>query len=301
MTDQSHPTLGARLLAEGVGTAFLVAVVVGSGIMAQRLSPNDVGLQLLENAAATAGALIALILALGPVSGAHFNPIVSLVTRLFGGLTNRELALYSVVQIIGGCVGTMIANIMFELDVVNWSTKDRSSGALWFSEIIATIGLVVVIFCIVRSGRASAVPYAVGVWIGGAYWFTSSTSFANPAVDFARSMSNTFAGIKPSSIPGFLIAQLIGGILAFILVKTLYPVAKEEKRCQRTSQKFSLCAFIMLDDRKWLQHFCNIMRVTKLWYDPLEPLPQKPSMSLWLKRCLKRASIYLPMVRNQKN
>jgi len=204
-----------------------VAVVVGSGIMAQRLSPNDVGLQLLENAAATTGGLIALILALGPVSGAHFNPVVSLVTRLFGGLNNRELALYSVVQIIGGCVGSMIANIMFELDVVNWSTKDRSSGALWFSEVIATIGLVMVIFGIVRSGRTTAVPYAVGVWIGGAYWFTSSTSFANPAVDFARSMSNTFAGIKPSSIPGFLIAQLIGGILAYILVRKLYPVAKE--------------------------------------------------------------------------
>ena len=123
----SQPSLSVRLLAEGVGTAFLVAVVVGSGIMAQRLSPNDVGLQLLENAAATTGGLIALILALGPVSGAHFNPVVSLVTRLFGGLTNRELALYSIVQIIGGCVGAMIANIMFELDAVNWSTKDRSS------------------------------------------------------------------------------------------------------------------------------------------------------------------------------
>jgi len=161
---ESHvrPTLGVRLLAEGVGTAFLVAVVVGSGIMAQRLSPNDVGLQLLENAAATTGALIALILALGPVSGAHFNPVVSLVTRLFGGLTNKELALYSIVQLVGGCIGAMIANIMFELDAVNWSTKDRSLGALWFSEMIATIGLVVVIFCIVRSGRASAVPYAVG-------------------------------------------------------------------------------------------------------------------------------------------
>jgi arsenate reductase len=228
---ESHvrPTLGVRLLAEGVGTAFLVAVVVGSGIMAQRLSPNDDGLQLLENAAATTGALIALILALGPVSGAHFNPVVSLVTRLFGGLTNKELALYSIVQIVGGCIGAMIANIMFELDAVNWSTKDRSSGALWFSEMIATIGLVVVIFCIVRSGRASAVPYAVGVWIGAAYWFTSSTSFANPAVDFARSMSDTFAGIKPSSIPGFLIAQFVGGIVAFFLVKTLYPIAKEGK------------------------------------------------------------------------
>jgi glycerol uptake facilitator-like aquaporin len=225
----TQPTLIARLTAEAVGTALLVATVVGSGIMAQRLSPDDVGLQLLENAAATVGALIALILALGPVSGAHFNPVVSLVTRLFGGLSTRDTILYSLVQIAGGCIGAMIANVMFELDVVNLSTKDRSSGALWFSEVIATIGLVLIIFCIVRSGRASAVPYAVGVWIGGAYWFTSSTSFANPAVDFARSLSDSFAGIKPSSIPGFLIAQIVGGLLAFVLVKILYPVARDEE------------------------------------------------------------------------
>jgi len=225
----TQPTLIARLTAEAVGTALLVATVVGSGIMAQRLSPDDVGLQLLENAAATVGALIALILALGPVSGAHFNPVVSMVTRLFGGLSTRDMILYSLVQIAGGCIGAMIANVMFELDVVNLSTKDRSSGALWFSEVIATIGLVLIIFCIVRSGRASAVPYAVGVWIGGAYWFTSSTSFANPAVDFARSLSNSFAGIKPSSIPGFLIAQIVGGLLAYVLVKALYPVAHDEE------------------------------------------------------------------------
>ena len=229
MSKITRPTLIARLTAEAVGTALLVATVVGSGIMAQRLSPDDVGLQLLENAAATTGALIALILALGPVSGAHFNPVVSMVARLFGGLSTRDTVLYSLVQIAGGCIGAMIANVMFELDVVNLSTKDRSSAALWFSEVIATIGLVLIIFCIVRSGRASAVPYAVGVWIGGAYWFTSSTSFANPAVDFARSLSNSFAGIKPSSIPGFLIAQIVGGLLAFVLVKVLYPVARDEE------------------------------------------------------------------------
>ena len=229
MTQTAQPTLIARLTAEAVGTALLVATVVGSGIMAQRLSPDDVGLQLLENAAATVGALIALILALGPVSGAHFNPVVSMVTRLFGGLSTRDTILYSLVQIAGGCIGAMIANVMFELDVVNLSTRDRSSGALWFSEVIATIGLVLIIFCIVRSGRASAVPYAVGVWIGGAYWFTSSTSFANPAVDFARSLSDSFAGIKPSSIPGFLIAQIVGGLLAYLLVKVLYPVARDEE------------------------------------------------------------------------
>jgi len=229
VTQTAQPALIARLTAEAVGTALLVATVVGSGIMAQRLSPDDVGLQLLENAAATVGALIALILALGPVSGAHFNPVVSMVTRLFGGLSTRDTILYSLVQIAGGCIGAMIANVMFELDVVNLSTKDRSSGALWFSEVIATIGLVLIIFCIVRSGRASAVPYAVGVWIGGAYWFTSSTSFANPAVDFARSLSDSFAGIKPSSIPGFLIAQIVGGLLAYVLVKVLYPVARDEE------------------------------------------------------------------------
>lgn len=233
MSQITQPTLIARLTAEAVGTALLVATVVGSGIMAQRLSPDDVGLQLLENAAATVGALIALILALGPVSGAHFNPVVSMVTRLFGGLSTRDTILYSLVQIAGGCIGAMIANVMFELDVVNLSTKDRSSGALWFSEVIATTGLVLIIFCIVRSGRASAVPYAVGVWIGGAYWFTSSTSFANPAVDFARSLSDSFAGIKPSSIPGFLIAQIIGGLLAFVLVKVLYPVARDEEAKQQ--------------------------------------------------------------------
>lgn len=203
----------------------MVAGVVGSGIMAQRLSPDDVGLQLLENAAATTAVLIALILALAPVSGAHFNPVVSLVTRLFGGLSTKDTVWYSMVQIVGGCVGAMIANVMFELDAVNWSTKDRSSGALWFSEVIATLGLVVIIFCIVRSGRGSAVPYAVGVWIGGAYWFTSSTSFANPAVDLARSLSDSFAGIRPSSIPGFLIAQIIGGLLGYVFVKVLYPEA----------------------------------------------------------------------------
>lgn len=223
-----RPTLRARLLAEALGTALLVMAVVGSGIMAQRLSPDDVGLQLLENAAATVGALIALILALGPVSGAHFNPVVSLVTRLFGGLTTRETVAYSIAQIAGGCVGAMAANVMFELDLVNLSTKDRSSGALWLSEAIATLGLVLIIFAIARSGRSSAIPYAVGVWIGGAYWFTSSTSFANPAVDFARSLSDTFAGIEPASIPGFLLAQVIGGLAGYVVVRVLYPTAHDE-------------------------------------------------------------------------
>ena len=221
MPQITQPTLIARLTAEAVGTALLVATVVGSGILAQRLSPDDVGLQLLENAAATVGALIALILALGPVSGAHFNPVVSMVTRLFGGLSTRDTILYSLVQIAGGCIGAMIANVMFELDVVNLSTKDRSSGALWFSEVIATIGLVLIIFCIVRSGRASAVPYAVGVWIGGAYWFTSSTSLANPAVTISRAFTESFAGIAPKSVPLFILMQIMGCAIALPLLRYL--------------------------------------------------------------------------------
>jgi glycerol uptake facilitator-like aquaporin len=219
-----RPTaLPRRLLAEAVGSAFLVMAVVGSGIMAQRLSPSDVGLQLLENAAATAGALIALILMFGAVSGAHFNPIVTLVDRLFGSIDTASAGLYVVAQTVGACLGAMLANIMFELPAVNLSTKVRSSGALWLSEVIATIGLLLVIHGCVRTGRVSAVPFAVGLWIGGAYWFTSSTSFANPAVTIARTLSDTFAGIKPSSAPMFILMQCIGGALAYGLIRVLYP------------------------------------------------------------------------------
>ena len=202
---------------------LLAAAVIGSGIMASRLSPNDVGLQLLENAAATAGALIGLILMFGAVSGAHFNPAVTLVDRMFGTITTTDTILYTIAQIVGGCVGAVIANIMFELDPINISTKSRSSGALWLSEVVATIGLLLVIHGCVRTGRASAVPFAVGVWIGGAYWFTSSTSFANPAVTVARMLSDSFAGIKPSSAPMFIGMQLVGAVLAFVLIRFLYP------------------------------------------------------------------------------
>jgi len=212
-----------RLVAEALGTCLLIIAVVGSGIMASRLSPDDIGLQLLENAAATAGALIALILMFGAVSGAHFNPIVSLVDRLLGTLSTRDTACYALAQTAGGCVGTILANLMFELDAINLSTKTRSSGALWLSEVIATIGLLLVIHGCVRTGRASAVPFAVGAWIGGAYWFTSSTSFANPAVTVARMLSDTFAGIEPSSAPMFIVMQLVGALLAFGLIRFLYP------------------------------------------------------------------------------
>jgi glycerol uptake facilitator-like aquaporin len=216
--------LARKLTAEALGTAFLIIAVVGSGIMAQRLSPDDVGLQLLENAAATAGALIGLILMLGPVSGAHFNPVVTLSFRYFNQLTNRETIGFIGAQIIGGCIGSVLTNVMFELDAINLSTKTRSSGALWLSEVIATVGLLLLIHGVVRSGRGPAVPFAVGAWIGGAYWFTSSTSFANPAVTVARMLSNTFAGIRPASAPMFIVMQLVGLVVALSLVLLLHPV-----------------------------------------------------------------------------
>ncbi|MEZ5382363.1 MAG: MIP/aquaporin family protein [Microthrixaceae bacterium] len=217
--------LSRRLAAEALGTAFLIVAVIGSGIMASRLSPGDTGLQLLENAAATGGALIGLILMFGAVSGAHFNPVVSLVDRLLGTITTAELAGYAAAQTVGGCLGALAANLMFELPIVELSTTQRSSAALWFSEVIATVGLLLVIQGCVRTGRAAAVPYAVGAWIAGAYWFTSSTSFANPAVTIARTLSDSFAGIAPSSAPMFIGMQVLGAAVAFGLVRLFYPHA----------------------------------------------------------------------------
>ena len=215
--------LARRLVAEGIGTGFLVIAVVGSGIMASRISPNDTGLQLLENAAATAAALIGLILIFGAISGAHFNPVVTLVDRAFGSISTRDAGLYVAAQVVGGCVGAMLANLMFELPAIELSTKGRSSPALWLSEIIATVGLLLVIHGCVRTGRANVVAFAVGIWIGGAYWFTSSTSFANPAVTIARTLSDTFTGIKPSSAPMFILMQLVGAAIAYGLIRLLYP------------------------------------------------------------------------------
>ena len=212
-----------KTTAEFVGTALLVAVVVGSGIFAQRLSPHDTGLQLLENSIATAGGLVALILAFGSVSGAHFNPVVSLAGRLFGNLTTRELVAYIPAQVAGGCVGAIVANLMFDLDAITLSTHARSSSGLWLGEVVATFGLVSVIFGVVRSGKAYAAPYAVAGYIAAAYWFTSSTSFANPAVTVGRTLSDTFAGIKPSSAPAFVAAQVVGSLLAVGLMRFLYP------------------------------------------------------------------------------
>ncbi len=215
-----HGNLSRRMLAECIGTALLVAAVIGSGVAASRLSPNDIGLQLLENAAATAAALVAIILAIGPVSGAHLNPVV---TRIFGGLSNGEAAGYIAAQDAGGVAGAVIANLMFSLPAVELSTKVRSSGNLWFAEAVATFGLLLVIFGVVRSGRSSAAPFAVGAYIGGAYFFTASTSFANPAVTAARMLSNSFAGIAPSSVPPFVVAQLLGAGVAVLAIRLLYP------------------------------------------------------------------------------
>jgi glycerol uptake facilitator-like aquaporin len=211
-----------------IGTGFLIVAVIGSGIMATNLSPNDVGIQLLENALATAGALVGLILMFGAVSGAHFNPVVSLVDCLLGDLSPTDTGAYAVAQTIGGCVGAAVANVMFELDAINVSTKVRVGGALWLSEVVATVGLLLVIHGCVRTGRASMVPFAVGAWIGGAYWFTSSTSFANPAVTVARTLSDSFAGIKPSSAPMFIVMQLVGALIAWRLVRFLYPASLKE-------------------------------------------------------------------------
>jgi glycerol uptake facilitator-like aquaporin len=212
-----------RLIAEFLGSGFLAAVVIGSGIAAQRLSPGQTGLALLENAAATAAGLYAIILMFGPVSGGHFNPVVSFVDAAFGGLSWRHAAAYLPAQVAGCIAGAVLANLMFALPAVTISVKHRASPAHFLSEIIATLGLLLVIFALARSGRARSAPAAVGAYIGAAYWFTSSTSFANPAITIGRMFSNTFAGIAPSSGPSFIGAQVIGGVLAVALIKVLYP------------------------------------------------------------------------------
>ena len=219
-------TLARRAVAEFVGTAFLVAAVVGSGIAAVRLSPHDVGLELLENSLITGAALVALILALQPVSAA-FNPIVTLVERALGQLTWRESLAVIVAQIAGGLLGAITANAMFGLSAVSVSTHHRSGHGLWLGEVVATLGLLIVIFGAARGGRADRVAFAVGGYITAAYWFTSSTSFANPAVTIARMLSNTFAGIAPASVPAFIVAQLLGGVLGLALIMALYPTPRK--------------------------------------------------------------------------
>jgi arsenate reductase len=220
--------LACRALAEALGTGLLVTVVVGSGIMAQRLSPGQAGLQLLENSTATALGLAVLILILAPVSGAHFNPVVTLADHLLGrrtgqGIGAREVATYIPAQIAGGIGGAILANLMFALPAASISSHARTGGHLWLGETVATAGLILLIFALTRTGRGAHAPAAVGAYIGAAYWFTSSTSFANPAVTIARAFTNTFAGIAPASIPGFVLAQLLGAGIGVLAVLALFP------------------------------------------------------------------------------
>jgi len=215
----------SALLSEFVGTAGLLAGVVGAGIMAEQLSPGDVGLQLLQNAFATAGVLVALILALQKASGAHFNPAVTLAARMSGELTTRAAALYVAAQLAGAVLGVVLANLMFDLAPIDLSTKDRSGAHLLLAEFVATIGLVAVIHGVVRSGRAHLAAYAVGAYIAGAYYFTASTSFANPAVTVARALTDTFSGIHPSSVLPFVAAQLLGAAAAVPLMRAIHPSA----------------------------------------------------------------------------
>jgi glycerol uptake facilitator-like aquaporin len=224
----SRPLQPRRLIAEYLGTTLLVTAVVGSGIMAATLSPNDVGVQLLENSIATMLALAVLILILGPVSGAHFNPVVTLADWWLQrhdpdtiGLT--EVAGYVAAQIIGAINGAVLANLMFGLPAVSWSATTRTTPHLWIGEAVATGGLILLIFALARTHRTQYAPAAVGAYIGAAYWFTSSTSFANPAVTIGRAFTDTFAGIAPGSIPGFIVFQLVGAVVGLVLVAVLYP------------------------------------------------------------------------------
>jgi arsenate reductase (thioredoxin) len=226
----SNVSTSRRLLAEFVGSALLVTAVVGSGIAAAQLSPSDVGLQLLENSIATAFALAVLILLFGPVSGAHFNPVVSLADWLLGrrprtGISGLNALAYAVVQTLGGIAGALLANMMFDRQVLEIATKHRLTTGHLLGEVVATAGLIALIFALARTGRAGLSAAAVGAYIGAAYWFTSSTSFANPAVTIGRMFSDTFAGIAPGSAPGFVIAQIIGAVIGLALVMALYPDA----------------------------------------------------------------------------
>jgi glycerol uptake facilitator-like aquaporin len=215
--------LWRRLVAELLGSAFLAAVVIGSGIAAVQLSGGNVGLELFENATATAAGLFTIILMFGPVSGGHFNPVVSFADAAFGGLRWRDAAAYLPAQIAGCIGGAVLANLMFSGAAVSISARHRASPGHFLSEIVATLGLILVIFALARTGRGRTAPAAVGAYIGAAYFFTSSTSFANPAITVGRMFSATFAGIAPSSVPSFIAAQVIGGGLAVAVVRMLYP------------------------------------------------------------------------------
>ena len=226
-------TLIQRAGAELLGTAFLVATVIGSGIAAERLSPTDTGLQLLENSLATGAVLVALILALQPVS-ASFNPVVTLVERALGRVTSVDAAVLAAAQVVGGLAGVVVANLMFNLDAVSISGHDRVNGGHLLGEVVATLGLVLVVFGALRSPRIETVAFAVGGYITAAYWFTSSTSFANPAVTIARMFSDTFAGIAPGSVPSFIAMQLLGAALGAGAVLLLRPTATRQPITRET-------------------------------------------------------------------
>ena len=223
MSPQTLPATARRIAAEFIGSLLLAALVVGSGIAAQRLSPNDMGLQLLENAMATALGLFAFILIFAPISGAHFNPVVSIVDAALGQRSWRDAAAYVPAQIVGCIAGAVLANLMFGLPAAAFSSTERLTPPHLLAEVIATAGLVLVIFALTRSGRSHVAPAAVGAYIGAAYFFTSSTSFANPAITIGRMFSDTFAGIAPAAAPGYVGAQLVGGVIGFALVRYFYP------------------------------------------------------------------------------
>jgi glycerol uptake facilitator-like aquaporin len=222
-------TLAQRIVAEALGTAFLLAAVVGSGIMAAKLSGGNAALALLCNTLPTGAILVVLILALGPVSGAHFNPAVTLAFLCRGDLTWRTASLYMVSQVLGGIAGVLAAHTMFALPLLEVSQTVRSGPSLWFAEFIATFGLVLTILCCLRAAR-DAIPYAVGLYITSAYWFTASTSFANPAVTIARSLSDTFAGIAPGGAPLFIVAQIVGALVGLCCADLLYGPAEPHVR-----------------------------------------------------------------------
>lgn len=214
--------LARRLAAEGLGALLLTAAVVGSGIMAERLAAGNAGLALLANTAATVAALAALIALLGPVSGAHFNPAVSLVQALRRNMAWRDAGLYALAQVAGCCAGAVLANLMFALPPVTWSTHARGGPGQWLGEVVATFGLLLVV---IGHRREEDAPWMVAAWIGAAYWFTSSTSFANPAITLARALSDSFAGIRLADVPGFVLAQAVGALLALVVARRIWPAA----------------------------------------------------------------------------
>jgi arsenate reductase len=225
MSEAAVPGLLRRGLAEFIGTGMLVTAVVGSGIAAERLGPANSGLVLFENAVATGAALVAIILAVGPVSGAHLNPVVTLVDRFFGGVSSALAGVYVLAQVAGAIAGAVVANLMFGLPAVSMSGNVRTGGGLWLGEVVATFGLALVVFGVVRTGRPGMAAFAVGAYIAAAYFFTSSASFANPAVTIGRMFTDTFSGIAPASVPGFVAFQLVGAVVATATIRVLYPDA----------------------------------------------------------------------------